>query len=130
MLIGTNSRRFLEVALTAVTALILLTAAMAGHAGALHVSTDVDWPTTLSPQDVFLYEDTDASKSLQDIITLDNEQPHNFQPLDTANLPSASRSAWWVKVDIVNSGQRATDLRLVISPSLRGRIDYYVHRDA
>lgn len=129
-LLCTNLRDLRCFTLRAVTALMLTAAAMAGHASALDVAPDANWPITASPQSIFLYEDTDASKSLQDIVALDNEQPHRFEPLDSVSVPSASRSAWWVKVDIVNSGQRATDLRLVISASLRGRIDYYVHRDA
>src|SRR5690606_36991196 len=52
-----------------------------------------------------------------------------FKPLAAVELPASSRAAWWFKLDVDNNSQNAQDLRLVLNTSIRGRVDYYQHRN-
>ncbi|AEC21057.1 integral membrane sensor signal transduction histidine kinase [Pusillimonas sp. T7-7] len=110
--------------LQAITVLILGLAAMRCQAGPILVPAEQDWPIALPHHDIRVFEDRDAAMSLEDVATLDQ---HQFQPLDTVQIPTPSRSAWWLRFDVENIGQKPLDLRLVLSDavSIRGRIDYY-----
>src|SRR3546814_15768775 len=78
------------------------------QAGPILVPAEQDWPIALPHHDIRVFEDRDAAMSLEDVATLDQ---HQFQPLDTVQIPTPSRSAWWLRFDVENIGQKPLDLR-------------------
>src|SRR3546814_8736193 len=85
------------------------------QAGPILVPAEQDWPIALPHHDIRVFEDRDAAMSLEDVATLDQ---HQFQPLDTVQIPTPSRSAWWLRFDVENIGQKPLDLRLVLSDAV------------
>lgn len=100
------------------------------QAGMLRVDDATRWPVALDTR-AEVFEDTSTRLSLDEIDALESSGvPGGFQPGNAARMrPGFSRSAFWLRLTLVNDTGAIQPLRLVLDATWLQHVDFHARRE-
>jgi signal transduction histidine kinase len=73
-----------------------------------------------------VFEDVSRKMNLDDILALPTGSAPDFRPMQRSRLtPGFTRSAWWLRMSVTNSGSTALPLVLVFQDARLQKVDFY-----
>lgn len=110
-------------------AVLWLIALPAAWADALRIDDETHWPIVLDTR-VEVFEDPGAQLTFDEVDVLQDGSPEGFQPGSAARMrPGFSRSAFWLRLTVVNGSTSIQPLRLVLDATWLQHVDFHVRRE-
>lgn len=107
----------------------MATALPAAWADVLRIDDETRWPIALDTR-VEVFEDTGARMSLDEVDALPGDGPDGFQPGTPARMrPGFSKSAFWLRLTVVNGSDAIQPLRLVLDATWLQHVDFHARRE-
>ncbi|WP_170217232.1 sensor histidine kinase [Variovorax gossypii] len=108
---------------------LMATALPAAWADVLRIDDETRWPIALDTR-VEVFEDTGARMSLDEVDALPGDGPDGFQPGTPARMrPGFSKSAFWLRLTVVNGSDAIQPLRLVLDATWLQHVDFHARRE-
>ncbi|WP_395320885.1 ATP-binding protein [Variovorax sp. UC74_104] len=106
-----------------------LVALAAARADVLRIDDETRWPIALDTR-VEVFEDTGAQLTLDEVDALQGDAPAGFQPGTPARMrPGFSKSAFWLRLTVVNGTDAIQPLRLVLDATWLQHVDFHARRE-
>jgi len=106
-----------------------LVALAAARADVLRIDDETRWPIALDTR-VEVFEDTRAQLTLDEVDALQGDAPAGFQPGTPARMrPGFSKSAFWLRLTVVNGTDAIQPLRLVLDATWLQHVDFHARRE-
>ncbi|WP_295983278.1 sensor histidine kinase [uncultured Variovorax sp.] len=117
---------------TALCAVLWLLASPPAWADVLRIDDETRWPVALDTR-AELFEDPGAQLTLDEVDAMpeaSDGSPHGFQPGSAARMrPGFSKSAFWLRLTVVNAGASIQPLRLVLDATWLQHVDFHARRE-
>ena len=106
-----------------------LVALAAARADVLRIDDETRWPIALDTR-VEVFEDTGAQLTLDEVDALQGDAPAGFQHGTPARMrPGFSKSAFWLRLTVVNGTDAIQPLRLVLDATWLQHVDFHARRE-
>nr|WP_256098982.1 sensor histidine kinase [Variovorax sp. SG517] len=95
----------------------------------MRIDDETRWPIALDTR-VEVFEDTGAQLTLDEVDALQGDAPAGFQPGTPARMrPGFSKSAFWLRLTVVNGTDAIQPLRLVLDATWLQHVDFHARRE-
>lgn len=99
------------------------------HADALYLTDQQDWPTNAIDH-IALFEDATGRLGVDAVSALPMDSAHGFKQARSHALQlGLSTSAWWLHLDLTNSGTAPLLLRYTLGPFNFENVDFYLKKN-